>query len=216
MDEGWTRWLLEQFGFAYASVGNREIQAGSLHDHYDALVFADQRADSIARGHRPGSMPEEFCGGLGEKGAEALRQFALGGGTLIFFNHATEYASRELGVPAKNVLDGLSNREFYSPGSLLTVSLDTHHRLGLGLPREITVWNEGSPAWEANETAVARYPSSGILASGWLLGEDHLAGQAALLEVPMGTGRVVLFGMRPQYRGQSYQTFKLFFNALVR
>jgi hypothetical protein len=216
MDEGWTRWLLEQFGFAYSSVGNREIRAGRLHYHYDVLVFADQRADSIAAGHRAGSMPEEFCGGLAEEGAEALRQFARDGGTLIFFNRSFEYATRELGVQTRNVLDGHSNREFYSPGSLLTVSLDTAHPLALGLPREITVWNEGSPAWETQGGAVARYPASGILASGWLLGEEYLAGKAALLEVPFGAGRAILFGMRPQYRGQSYQTFKLFFNALVR
>ncbi len=82
--------------------------------------------------------------------------------------------------------------------------------------REITLWSEGSPAWEAPEAqVVARYPSKGVLASGWLLGEKYLTEKAALLDVPMGSGRVILFGMRPQYRGQSYQNFKLFFNALV-
>jgi hypothetical protein len=73
------------------------------------------------------------------------------------------------------------------------------------------VWEvpEGSPA-----RIVARYPDSGLLASGWLLGEKHLAGRAAMIEYPLGKGRAVLFGMRPQYRGQSWQTFKLLFNAL--
>jgi hypothetical protein len=62
---------------------------------------------------------------------------------------------------------------------------------------------------------VARYPENRILASGWLLGERVLAGRSALCDVRLGSGHVILFGMRPQYRAQSYQTFKLFFNALV-
>ncbi len=54
-----------------------------------------------------------------------------------------------------------------------------------------------------------------MLASGWLLGEKYLTGRAALVEVPLGTGKVLLYGMRPQYRAQSYQAFKLFFHALA-
>ena len=92
-----------------------------------------------------------------------------------------------------------------------------NHPLTYGLPREIAIWSQGSPAWDpADAAAIARYPESGILASGWLLGEERLKGRAAVLEAPYGQGRVILFGMRPQYRAQSYQTFKLFFNALVR
>ena len=82
----------------------------------------------------------------------------------------------------------------------------------------VTLWSENSPAWEVNDRAAkvaARYPVSGVLASGWLLGERYLAGKAAMVDVPMGRGHVILFGMRPQYRAQSYQNFKLFFNALL-
>ena len=130
-------------------------------------------------------------------------------------NHASEYA-RDLGVTAKNVLDGVESKDFYSPGSLLNVSLDTHSALAYGMPAEITLWSEGSPAWDAPQNqVVARYPAQGVLASGWLLGEKYLAGKAALLDVPMGSGHLILFGMRPQYRGQSYQNFKLLFNALI-
>jgi len=214
-DEGWTRWLLEQFGFAYASLQNKEVQAGGLRKHFDVIVFPDATAQSMEHGHKAGSMPEEFTGGLEERGAAALREFCAGGGTLIFLNRATEYATEHLSVAARNVVRGVAASEFYSPGSLLNVRLDTRHPLALGLPAEIAIWSEHSPAFATGEAAPARYAEDHLLASGWLLGEKYLAREAALVDARVGGGHVVLFGMRPQYRAQSYQTFKLFFNALV-
>lgn len=215
IDEGWTRWLLEQFEFAYASVSNQDVQSGDLRQRFDVLVFPDQPVQELTSGYSRGAMPPEFTGGLGDAGAAALREFASQGGTLVFLNRAAAYATQFLGVKAKNVLDGVSNREFYAPGSLLNVTLEPGP-LTLGLPREITVWSEQSPAWDTGEGAVARYPDAQILASGWLLGEKLLAGRAAMVDARLGQGRVILFGMRPQYRGQSYQTFKLFFNSLLQ
>ena len=215
MDEGWTRWLLEQFGFEYSSLVNRDFHAGALRDRLDVIVFAEQSAAGILNGHRQGSMPGEFVGGLGEKGLEALKQFLAEGGSVVLLNHACELGER-LGVAAKNVVGGLGSREFYSPGSILNARLDPKHPLALGLPAEITIWSQGSPAWEVEAGVVARYPQSELLASGWLLGDKYLAGRAALIDAPVGKGRVVMFGMRPQYRAQSYQGFKLFFNSLVR
>ena len=216
IDEGWTRWLLEQFGFAYASLRNADVQAGDLRSRFDAIVFADETAMAIANGHAPGSMPPEYTGGLGSKGAEALREFARAGGTLVFLNRASEYGITTLGLKAKNVVAGVPAQEFYSPGSLLNVKADMRDPVMRGLPEEFAVWSEASPAWDGDvEGSIARYPESGVLASGWLLGETRIAGKTALIHRKYGAGSVVLFGMRPQYRAQSYQTFKLFFNSLL-
>jgi hypothetical protein len=216
MDEGWTRWLFDNFGIAHTALHNAEIQAGGLRQHFDTIVIPDQPRQLIVNGHRAGTMPPEYCGGVGEKGTAALKEFVEEGGTLILLNHASEFGTQDLGVKAKNSLNGVANRDFYSPGSLLNVSLNTASPLAYGMPAQITLWSEQSPAWEAaDEYVVARYPVSHVLASGWLLGEKYLTTKAALLDVPMGRGRIILFGMRPQYRGQSYQNFKLLFNALV-
>jgi hypothetical protein len=216
MDEGWTRWLFDDFGFANSPLHNADIQAGNLRQKFDTIVIPDQPRAQIVNGHRPGSMPPEYVGGIGEKGTAALKEFVEQGGTLILLNHASDYGTQDLGVKAKNVLAGVASKDFYSPGSLLKVTLNTKSPLAYGMPADITLWSEGSPAWEtSDENVVARYPSSAVLASGWLLGEKYLTGKAALLDVPMGKGHAILFGMRPQYRGQSYQNFKLLFNALV-
>jgi hypothetical protein len=232
MDEGWTRWLLEQFGFAYTSVHNADLQAGGLRAKFDAIIIPDQPANSIENGHRGGSMPEEYTGGLGPKGAAALKEFAEAGGRLLFLNGASEYAISRLGIAAKTVTPQRAGRgggdpdfaggdrtsgssEFYSPGSLLNVKVDTKSPLTYGLPSEFAIWSEQSPAWDTQLPVVARYPETGVLASGWLVGEKVIAGKAAMIDAPMGSGHVVLFGMRPQYRAQSYLTFKMLFNALV-
>jgi len=212
MDEGWTRWLLEQFGFRYSTIHNADIEAGGLRQNFDVIVFPDQTSKQIDSGFAKGQMPAEYTGGLGAKGAEALRDFATGGGTLVFLNHASDYAVEHLGVAATAVTGAA---EYYSPGSLLNIHLDTHSALAYGVPAELAVWSQQSPAWETRLPVVARYPENGVLASGWLEGEKVIGGKAALIDAPMGAGHVVLFGMRPQYRGQSYLTFKIFFNSLL-
>jgi len=216
IDEGWTRWLFEQFGFAYTSLRNSDIQNGNLRARFDSIVFADESADAIENGYRPDTMPQEFTGGLAAKGAEALREFARAGGTLVFLNRASDYAIEKFGVKAKNVVANVPAQEYYSPGSLLNVKLDLHDPLTRGLPESIAIWSEGSPVWNMEtEGSVAKYPGGGVLASGWLLGEPHITGKTALIHTHYGAGNLILFGMRPQYRAQSYLTFKLFFNALV-
>jgi hypothetical protein len=216
MDEGWTRWILENFGWDYAQLSNAAIRAGELNSKYDVIVFAEQSAGGIQNGFRPGAMPEEYLGGLGGEGASALKSFVEQGGRLIFFNGASEYALEQLDVKGQNVLRGVSNRDFYCPGSLLNVRLEPGHPLGFGLPPEFTIWMEQSPVIEAADgKAVLRYSQAPVLASGWLLGEKYIAGKPALVEIERGKGRIILFGFRPQYRAQSYLTLKLFYNALV-
>ena len=212
IDEGWTRWLLEQFGFAYTTLHNADIQAGNLNRNFDVIVFPDQNAGTMETGYRPGAMPPEFSGGIGQTGADALQEFAGAGGTLVFLNRAAEWAIERFKLPAKTVT---GEKGFYSPGSLLNVHLDTRNPITRGLPQDLAVWSQESPAWDTPLPVVARYPDSTVLASGWLEGEKVIAGKAALLDAPMGKGHIWLFGMEPQYRGQSYLTFKLFFNSLV-
>ncbi len=218
MDEGWTRWILEHFGWDYSSPGNARIRQGRLRGDFDVIVFPDQSAATIQNGFRQGAMPAEFLGGLGPEGAAALKEFAAEGGKLVFLNGSTAYAIAQLGVAATDVLAGVPNRDFYCPGSLLKVHLEGASPLTLGLPREFTVWMESGPAFDPAAPgirSIARYAPSGVLASGWLLGEKFIAAKSALVEAPMGKGKAILFGFRPQYRAQSYLTLKLLFNALV-
>ena len=216
MDEGWTRCIFEDFGIGYVNLHDADVRAGGLKERFDTIIIPDAPRQAVIEGNRAGTMPPEYCGGIGTPGVAALKQFVEQGGTLVLLNHASDVATQDMGVTAKNVLRGVASKDFYSPGSLLNVRLDTKSPLAYGVPDDITLWSEESPSWEAPaEYVVARYPDHGVLASGWLLGEKYLTGKAALLDVPTGRGHIVMFGMRPQYRSQSYQNFKLFFNALT-
>ena len=82
------------------------------------------------------------------------------------------------------------------------------------------IWFENGPAFEISDpsvaTAVATYPATGNpLLSGWLLGGSKLNGKAALVDVKHGSGHVVLYGFRPQYRGQSVATYSLIWGAIL-
>ncbi|MBI3694148.1 MAG: peptidase M14 [Acidobacteria bacterium] len=230
MDEGWTRWILEQFEFPYASLASREIRAGRLLERFDVIVLPDSMARTMEAGFGAGeerrmsgpiAMPPEVSGGLGEEGAAALKEFAAGGGTILAFNRASLYAIEKLGAGARNVLAGVSNRDFYAPGSLFNALVEAGHPLTFGMEKQAAVWFESGPAFEAaangsNAPAVPvlKYPAGNPLVSGWLLGPKLLENRGAVMDAPVGKGHIILFGMRPQYRAQSHATFKLFFNGL--
>ena len=115
----------------------------------------------------------------------------------------------------RNALAGVDPTVFFCPGSILAARADAAHPLAHGLPETTPVWFEGSPAFEVERgSVVLRYADEDPLLSGWLLGGERLKGKAALVEVPLGKGRVVLFGFRPQYRAQSRVTYAALLNAL--
>ena len=240
MDEGWTRWILErQFSepLRYSSLKDAELRAGNLHANYDAIIIPDQARNSILNGHRSGAMPSEYTGGVGEQGVKALREFVEQGGTLICLNRASDFAIEQFKLPIRNVVDGLPRTDFFVPGSILRIELDTSNPIARGMPKESIAWVENSPVFEISGTGVspvnadtqgttgkmpvprvkviASYPKdNNPLLSGWLLGGDRIKGKAALVEVGIGKGRIILFGFRPQYRGQSLATYPLLFNAI--
>jgi hypothetical protein len=222
MDEGWTRWLLQyQSILAFASVNDAKIRSGNLRADFNTILFPDQSPRAILNGHAKGAMPPEYTGGLGQEGAKALREFVEEGGTLVFLNRASGFAIEQFKLPIRNVVAGVPEKEFFVPGSILRIELDTAHPIAKGMPQQIVAWVEDSPVFEVKNgtgaRVIARYPSSGNpLLSGWLLGAHRLNGKAALVEVSLGKGRIVLFGFRPQYRAQSIATYPLFFNALIR
>jgi hypothetical protein len=220
IDEGWTRWILENYGFAPVTLRNGDVQAGHLRDRFDTIVIPDAMPRVILEGFAVGSIAGEYTGGLADAGADALRDFVRGGGTLIAFNNASLMAIDALALPVSNVLADLKNDQFFCSGSLLRVELrDLTHPALWGMPREPIVMFERGPAFEPKSgfqgAVLATYPKDrNPLASGFLLHPERIQGKAAALEVFYGNGRIYLFGFRPQWRGQSHGTYKLIFNAI--
>ena len=220
MDEGWTRWVLDQYDIHYTSIVNRDVLAGKLHDRFDVIVIPDQSPRTLRDGAFYEHYPDSLTGGLGRDGPTKLAEFVEAGGTLVTFNDASRWAITSLGLPVKDVLDGVSVRDFYGPGSILRIELKQDDPLTKLMVAPPVAWFEHGPAFEITDpsraTAVATYPAEGSpLLSGWLLGGERLRGKAALVDVKQGKGHVVLFGFRPQYRGQSIATYPLVWAALL-
>ena len=220
IDEGWTRWILEKYGFAPITLHTGDIQASHLRDEFDAIILPDAGANQILNGFATGSVPGEFAGGVGEAGVAALREFVQQGGTLIAFNNASLFAIEQFGLPVTNVLEGLKQDEFYCSGSLLRVELHDANQSGLwGMPDDPIVMFENGPAFAPKPgfrgAVLASYPENvSPLASGYLLHPEKIEGKAAAMEVAYGNGRVYLFGFKPQWRGQSHGTYKMIFDAI--
>lgn len=240
MDAGWTMWLLENFQIPYAGVKNEDIQKGGLKAKYDTIILAQQTAQSILHGTRAGEggartegqQRPEYTGGIGLKGLLELEEFVKAGGTLLTFDTATQLPLQNFPIGVRGVLTPPSGRDedvspnaFYAPGSLIRLNVDTKHPLAFGMKDEAVGMTTGGQAFEVTMLpeantgdravkVVARYASRDLLASGWLSGERIVQGRPIVVEARMGKGSVVLYGFRPQFRGQPYGTFKLVLNAL--
>lgn len=235
-DQGWTLWLMEQYEFAVDTLHDADMRAGDL-GAYDAIILPAHPGQEILLGNLPGTMPDEYVGGVGAEGAARLEEFVRAGGTLIAFDQATEFPIDQFGLPVRNAVEGLPPDQFFIPGSLIRTEVDTTDALGRGMQPEVAGFFSQSRAFEVvrlprgsegghENTAeaaapdvdvIARYAQDDLLMSGWAMGEErYLAGRPAMVSAGLGSGQVVLFGFRPQFRGQPRGTYKLLFNAIVR
>ncbi|HMF55680.1 MAG TPA: hypothetical protein VK619_04920, partial [Pyrinomonadaceae bacterium] len=219
MDEGWTRWLFDTFNVPYKSLLDEDVRRGQLRASYDVIILPSMRMKEIVEGNAAASYPREFTGGITEAGVENLRKFVEEGGTLICFDASTELAIKRFNLPLRNALEGVKSSDFYCPGSILRAVVDTSNPIARGMPQSADIYFINSLAFEVTDAqrvrVIASYAEDNVLRSGWLLGERRIAGKAALAEVTMGRGRVVLFAFRPQHRGQTWGTFPFIFNAIM-
>jgi hypothetical protein len=220
MDEGWTRWLLEMYGFDFSPLYNVEVQAGALRDRFDVIVLSDERARTITDGFQPGSVPPRYEGGIGDRGVRALDEFVRKGGTLVCLNNSALFAIDAFRLPVRNVVAGLTRQQFFAGGSIFEITPDVAHPVMAGLPDRAPVFVFNSPAFATapgfEGTVLAKYRAAGSpLLSGYLLGEKYLNGAAAAVDARHGDGHVVLIGFKPQWRGQPFGSFKVLFNAAL-
>lgn len=239
MDEGWTRWLFDTQGVPFTDVTDSVIKAGTLRAQYDVLIIPDMSLREAKDGLGKSAAPSEYAGGLGGAGVKAIGEFVAAGGVLMTFDRGSEVAVEAVpGLPVRRISpqsraparDGRARDDstgaapganIVAPGSILRTISAQGHRLTMGMPDTVPVYFTNSTAFDVAEDARVevplRYPSeaSSILMSGYLAGGEAIAGKAAAVDITVGAGRVVMFGFRPQYRGQSWGTFKLVYNAIL-
>jgi len=231
IDEGWTRWLLEQYEFPFSSIVDADVRTGNLRSRFDAIVLPSATVEALTTGNQAGTTLPEYVGGLGPMGTDALRKFVEAGGTLVALDESTNFARSIFDLPIRDVAREAGDR-FFCPGSLLRLELDPSQPLAYGMSPHSAAFfafssafeptaepsaptgGQGGAATPGSLVTIARYGSRDVLLSGWLEGEEVIQDRAAVVQATVGQGRVVLLGFPAQHRGQSHATFRLLFNAL--
>ncbi|MEM1120303.1 MAG: M14 metallopeptidase family protein [Bacteroidota bacterium] len=234
MDEGWTRWVMRQHAFDLDTLQDADVRRGDL-AKYAAIIIPSQSPSRIMHGHDASRMPKEYTGGIGLDGTKMLNEYVKGGGTLITFDRASDFAIDQFGLPIVNVTKNLSSKEFFIPGSLIRAKVDTKKSLTYGVQEEIAASFSRSRAFKIYQPSymgeggkediekaplpdaevIVQFADKELLMSGWAQGEDkYLKDKAAMIDVQHGEGNVVLFSFRPQFRAQPRGTYKLIFNSI--
>jgi hypothetical protein len=223
--EGWIRWILDSYEFAYETLRDADVREGDL-SGFDLILLPAQDPRNLLHGHAEDSMPPEYVGGLGRAGTESLRAYVEAGGTVLALDGAGDVLMDEWQLPVRSTVRGVPDQDFFIPGSLLGIRVAAEDPVTWGMPEEssgtfVTRRGSQSRAFEVDgagdraQPLVSWAPAGSLLLSGWALGEDaHLAGRPAALRVTMGEGEVLLLGLRAGFRGQPRATFKLLFNPL--
>jgi Zinc carboxypeptidase len=224
MDEGWTRWLLEQYEFDVVTLRPADFRS-PLADKVDVVILTEDGRlpldNSGGRGRGGGrAVRPEYADAVSPADLESFERFIRSGGTLVCLGGASTFAIQQFKLPVRNTVASLRPEEFFLRGSIVEVTTDPSHPVMAGMPEKAAIFVDGSPVFETTEgfsgRVLARYQDAGSpLLSGYLIGEKYLNGKAAALDVQLDQGHIILLGFRPQWRGQSFGTIKVLFNAAL-
>jgi hypothetical protein len=205
---GWIRWLLERYEFPFAVVDRDDIDTGRGARGFDVWILPSDVA--------PGRSASDALKQLAEAGATVL---AIGQGASAFARLAALPVSS---APVEALADGttrpLPRDQFFIPGSVLRVAVDNTTPLAYGFEREVDVFFDDGPVFRfagpQRGTRAAWFHTAAPLRSGWALGQRYLEGGLAAVDLPVGRGRILLFGPEITYRAQPHGSFKFLFNGI--
>jgi hypothetical protein len=236
------RHAFDRFEIGYDLIYKERVRTGNLRDSYDVIVVPNQGrggARDLVFDVRPTNRPisyrksdryksmgmygksEDITGGMGLEGAAELRKFTERGGVLITLG-ASSFFPAEFGL-ARDVTALRPSPQFYAPGPIVEAEIARpSHPIFYGYPNKVVpVRYANGPLLHVREEDEAtqvlmRFPGTDkSVLSGLMRGANEIRGRASIVEVPVGSGRIVLFATNPCYRWLNHGEFNMLFNAVL-
>ncbi|MCG8603868.1 hypothetical protein MJD09_02585 [bacterium] len=226
LDEGWTRYVLDQYDFPVKLLYNANINGGNLADDFDVIVLPDMTPREVINGLGPEArnvyepeIPEPYRGGINKNGMASLVEFVEQGGVLITLNRTCEFAVDLFGLPVEKVSKRDSRNDLECQWALLEMHMDIHEPIAFGMPAKATALVLDSPTfrpipWSKRTAIGAFFSDNDAMLGGSCLDSGEMRGLPAVLQIPVGKGSVILIAFKAQHRGQTAGTFKILFNAI--
>jgi hypothetical protein len=165
---------------------------------------------------------DDISGGMGLAGVAELDKFVNQGGVLITLG-AASFLPAETFI-TRTVDAARTTAAFYAPGPIVEAEiLNPTHPIFYGYSDHHIVpvrWAGGPllrvPNDEARRTVLMRFPGQDkSVLSGLMRGVAETRMRPAIIDEPVGQGRVLLFATNPAYRWQNLGEFNMLANAIL-
>lgn len=238
MPSGWTRWMLDEFNFSHTTLFPPDIATGKL-EQFDIVIVPSSliannagSSNALASLQDDPTVPAEYrarIGSFDDKVLDEIKEFIEHGGHVVAIGSSSLPLGRRLGqLVSSGMVDekgaAYPNTKYYIPASVLNIKLHPGP-LTAGMEDSLDIMFDDSPVFRYETAApgtlttireIGSYVLEKPLRSGWALGQELLQRKAAMLDITMGKGKLVLLGPEVNFRGQSHASFKLIFNAIRR
>ena len=238
---GWVRYALDKFEVPFDLIYKERVKKGDLRASYDVIVVPNQgrggkglvfdiepkgKPIAYTRTDRFKSLgmygeSEDITGGMGIAGVAEFEKFVNAGGLLVTLGSASFFPP-EFGL-TRTIDAGRTSPQFYGPGPIVEAEiLQTSHPLFYGYSQKtVPVRYANGPLLQVPERdrgsqVLMRFPGGDrSVLSGLMKGATEIRNRPAIVDVPVGRGRVLLFSTNPCYRWQNFGEFNMLFNAVL-
>jgi hypothetical protein len=240
-DVGWVRYAFDHFEVRYDLIYKERVRQGDLRSAYDVIVIPNQARNvkglvfDIEPKTQPlaytktdrfkylgdyGSSPD-ITGGMGLEGAAEIQKFIEKGGLLITLGVSSAFPV-DFGI-TRRVEATHTSSQFYAPGPIVQAEvLRPTHPVFYGYTEKTMAvrWANGPllsiPETDREQQVLMRFPGGDdAVLSGFMKGANEIRNRPAILDVPVGEGRVLMFATNPCYRWQNLGEFRMLFNAIM-
>jgi hypothetical protein len=239
-DVGWVRYAFDHYETPYDLIYKERIKQGGLRSAYDVIVIPSQArgAKGLVYDLAPKKKPlaytktsefkylgdygssDDITGGMGLEGALELRKFVEQGGLLITLGEASAFPA-EFGI-TRTIDAGRPSSQFYAPGPIVqaTILQPTNPIFYGYLDKTVPVRYANGPFLTVprvdRKQVLMQFPGGDEnVLSGLMRGANEIKNKPAIVDVPVGQGRVLLFATNPCYRWQNLGEFRMLFNAIL-